>query len=200
MDQTQQEDSAVVPGQGVLPGLLDVMRIESAVLRKPEQELFCWEFVTNGGDRALAYQVAIDKSVDRLSAQKNAYKLLQKDEISDRITQISAIIQRKYEQQVIAYRLKGLTLDRGVLLTEDNKLKSLSEMTEDQRQIIDLEVKWVDGALRTIPVVASREKSAEALQKMMGMDKSKMEITGKDGKPVETTSSVTIYIPSNGRD
>jgi hypothetical protein len=194
-----QEDNAV-PGQGVLPGLMDVMRIESAVLRNPKQELFCWEFVTNGGDRALAYQVGIDAEADRLSAQKNAYKLLQKPEIVERITQISTIIQRKYEQQVIAYRLKGLTFDRGNLLTADNKLKSLSEMTEDERQIIDLEVKWVDGALRTIPVVASREKSAEALQKMMGMDKSKLEVTGKDGRPVETNSSVTIYIPSNGRD
>lgn len=181
MEQTQ-ENNAVVPGQGVLPGLLDVMRIESAVLKKPAQEEFCWEFVTNGGDRGRAFQVAIDPSCDRLQAQKNAHLLLKKEEISRRVMEISSIIQRKYEQKVISYRMKGMTLDRNELLNEDGKcLKTLKEMTEEQRQIVDLEVRWVDGALRTIPVVASKEKSAEALQKMFGLNKDSLAVTGPGG-------------------
>lgn len=184
----------MVPGQGVLPGLLDVMKIESAVLRKPEQESFCWELVTNNGDRGRAYQVAINPECDRVTAQKRASDLMKKPEITGRVAQISSIIQRKYEQSVISYRLKGLTLDRGEMVDGDGKLKSLAELTEEQRQVVDLEVKWVDGGLRTIPVVASREKSADALQKMFGMNKDSLAVTGKDGAPLNPPAPVGILV------
>lgn len=178
-------DDISVPGQAVLPALLEIMQIESARLKKPEQEAFCWEYVTNGGNGGKAYQATISCDCDKLRAQKNASALLKKTEISGRITEISGIIQRKYEQEVIAYRVKGLTLDRKSLVDKDGKIKTLNDMTDDQRSIVDLEVRWVDGALRTIPVIASRDKSADALQKMFAMNKDSLTLTGKGGGPVE---------------
>lgn len=178
-------DITEVSGQATLPGFEALVQVEAAILPKPEQELFCVKFVEFGGDRARAYQAAIDPTASRLQAQKNSCKLLKKEELRRRIAELSTVFRNRVINDVIAYRTVGLKLDRVAFLDEHGKLKPLSELTDEQRMILDIETRWVDGAVRTIPVVTSREKSAEALQKIMAMDKSVVSVTGKDGGPIE---------------
>ena len=189
-----------VPGQGVLPGFEEVLRIESAVLKKPEQEAFCWEYVTNGGKGGPAYLATIKSDVTMLRAQKNASDLLKKSEVAGRIKEISSIIQRKYEREVLAHCVRAINFDPAKLFRENGGLIQVHELPESDRIGVGIEAKIVDGCLRYIPVFPSPEKARDALQKIFGMNKERTEVTGKDGKPIETNNAVTIYIPANGRD
>lgn len=171
-----------VPGQAVLPGFEEVLRIESAVLKKPEQERFCWEFVTNGGKAGPAYQVAINPESELLNAQKRASELLKKPEIAGRIKDISSIIQRKYEHEVLGSCLKAMNFDPGVYFDAKGYAKGIHALPENTRRGVGLEAKMVDGCLVYLPVFPSPEKARDALAKMFGMNKDKTEVSvGVDG-------------------
>lgn len=199
MEEQTTTSEQTVPGQGVLPGMQSILEIESAVLPKPEQERFCWEFVTNGGKPGPAYKKAINQEASDDNARSYACKLLKKDNIKQRVLEIASIIQRKYEQEVLSYRLKGLTLDRAEMLTPEGNLKAFSDLTEEQRQILDVEFRLIDGEFKAMPILVSKDGSAAALQRMFAMNKENLALTGKDGTPLPA-SSVTIYLPANGRD
>jgi hypothetical protein len=193
-----------IPGQAVLPGFEDVLGIESARLKNPKQERFCWEFVTNGGKTGQAYQVAINPDSDLLNAQKRASDLLKNPEISGRVREIAAIIQRKYEREVIASAVRALTFDPASCFKGDGAVRRVHEMEERERIGIGLESRLVDGCLHYVPVFPSPEKARADLAKMFGMFKDrgeiKAELVGRGGGPIQTESAVKIYIPDNGRD
>ena len=188
----------------MLPGFEQILGVESARLKKPEQERFCWEYVTNGGKTGQAYQVAINPDSDLLNAQKRASDLLKKPEISGRVKEIAAIIQRKYEQEVIASAIRALNLDPAIYFKQSGSVKRVHEMAEHERIGIGLEARIVDGCLTYLPVFPSPEKARNDLAKIFGMNKErgeiKAELVGRGGGPIQTESVVRIYIPDNGRD
>jgi hypothetical protein len=183
-----QHSTTAVPGQMVFSGFEEILKVESSRLSKPEQEEFCWEYVTNGGKPGPAYQATINRDATNENARSYACKLLKKDNISQRIKEIVGIVQRKYEHEVLAFRIKGLNLDPKVYFNADGSAKKIVDLPEEHRQGVGLEARYVDGAMRYLPVFPSPEKSAEALQKMFGMNKDKMEVTGKDGEPLSGDS------------
>jgi hypothetical protein len=178
------DENKGVPGQAVLPGFDMVLQIESARLAKPDQERFCWEYVTNGGKSGLAYQTAINPECNADNARKRASDLLKKQDITGRIREIVSIIQRKYEHEVIAFRLRTLNFDPKAYFEENGNIKKVVDMDDAMRVGVGLEAKFVEGALRYLPVFPQPEKAADALQKMLGLDKIKAEISGKDGGAV----------------
>ena len=100
----------------------------------------------------------------------------------------------------MAYRIRALNLDPGTFFQRNGKVRRVHELTESERLGIGLEAKIVDGELHYLPVFPSPEKSADALQKMFGMNKEKTEVSGPNGGPIKTENVVKIYIPDNGRD
>ena len=188
---SESSEQQFVPGQGVLPGFEEVLRIESQRLDNPGQERFCWEYVTNGGKAGPAYQVAINPNSSLLNAQKRASELLKKPEITGRIKEIAAIIQRKYEHEVIASSLRALNFDPKVYLTDSGSARGVHELEEHARRGIGLEARVVDGKIMYLPVFPSPEKARDALQKMFGMEKVRSEVSGPGGGPIPHAHAVT---------
>lgn len=173
-----------VSGQVVLPGFEDILECEARALKKPEHELFCAKYVEFGFDSAKAYQVAINPAVtDRLSAQKNAHKLLKTGEIKRRITEISAVYRNRSINEVLAFNKRALNFAPADLYDDKGCMKPLKDLPPGT----GVEAKIVDGCLRYLPVFPSPEKARDSMAKIMGIEKHLMELTGKDGKPIEHT-------------
>jgi hypothetical protein len=192
-------DRTVPSGQLVLHDFTEIIGYESSTLKKPRNELFCVAFVENGGHAAKAYQKAINPESSDEQARKNAHKLLKKDDIRRRITELSAVIRNRTINDLIDFRLRGMKFDPAKYLSNKGAIK-IHTLQEEDRIGIGLESKLVDGTLYYLPVFPSPEKSADALQKMMGLDKTMMEHSGKNGGPIQTEDVIKIYIPDNGRD
>lgn len=193
-----------VPGQGVLPELAETLGYEAIVL-KPACERFCWEYVLRGDSPAAAYEVAFpDPKRSREQARKNAHKMLQKEDVRSRIAQIRAELKQRYActaDDLLRYHGMALKMDRREFLDEKGALKPLDLLDSEQAAIIDIKAVPVNGGGRVMVYeIPDRYKSAQELAKILGLSKDKVELTGKDGGPVETSSSVTIYIPDNGRN
>lgn len=179
-------DRTAPSGQMVLHEFDAIMGYESAVLSNPKQEMFCVHFVNNGGQPGPAYKKAFDADCSDLQASKNAHKLLKKGEIRRRINELSAVIRNRTINDLIDFRLKALKFDPSKYFDEQGQKLPIHKVSEEYRIGVGLESRVVDGCLVYAPVFPSPEKSADALQKMLGLEKTKMELTGKDGKPIET--------------
>ena len=101
-----------------------------------------------------------------------------------RIKDIATIIQRKYEHEVLGSCLKAMNFDPGVYFDAKGYAKGIHALPEGARRGVGLEAKIVDGSLVYLPVFPSPEKARDSLAKMFGMNKDRMELTGKDGAPV----------------
>lgn len=191
-----------VPGQAVIPGMQDAVGYDSAVL-EPWQESFCWEYVCNGGHGQEAYLKAKPR-VKESTARVEASKLLTLPAITNRISEIQAENRRRWmvtADDLIEYHGRVMKTDRRLFVKENGERIKLHEMSDDLAAIVDLETTYnKDAGIVLLPVIASRQKAADSLARIMGMDKSKMELTGKDGGKIEMESAVRIYIPENGRD
>ena len=171
-------------GQMVLDDFEAVMGYQTATLQKPKQERFCEAFVANGGCGGAAYKQTINPKSTDLNAQKRASDLLKKPEISGRIKQLSSLIRNRAMNDLVAYRLKALNFDPAKYTGKSGAIR-IEDVPAADRLGIGLESKIVDGCLYYLPVFPSPERSADALQKIMGLDKSKVEMTGKDGGPID---------------
>lgn len=174
-------------GQAVLPGFQDIIDCEAAALRKPEHEKFCVKYVELLADSAKAWQAAIDPDCSRLQAQKNAHKLLKTGEIKRRIAEISAVMRNRSIYEVIAFQRKAMNFTPADLFNKSGKMLALKDLPPGT----GVEARIVDGTLRYLPVFPDPQKAAESLSKMMGIEKQLVELTGKDGKPIETISAIT---------
>ncbi len=187
-------------GQMVLHDFRAIIGYETATLRKHRNERFCVAFVANGGHPGKAYQSAINPDASDEQARKNASKLLKKDDIRRRITELSAVVRNRTLNDLIDFRLKGLRFDPSKYFDAAGNRRKIHDIEDEHRIGIGLESRVVEGCIVYVPVFPSPEKSADALQKIMGLDKNRMELTGKDGGALESNATVTIYIPANGRD
>lgn len=183
-------DKTEISGQAVLPGFQEIIDCEAAALRKPEHERFCVKFVEEGGDSAKAWQAAIDPACARLQAQKNAHKLLKNEEIRRRIAEISAVFRNRSINEVIAFQRRALSFSPADLYDEKGRMLDLKDLPPGT----GVEARIVDGCLRYLPVFPSPQKAAESLAKMMGVEKQLVELTGKDGGPVEVKGIEVSFV------
>lgn len=198
------ESHSAVPGQVTLPGMAEEMGYE-AILLKPAQERFCWEYVLRGDNATRAYMVANGEQ-DAVKARKNASKLMQNSDILRRIVEVRAELKRKYSataDDLIQYHTKVLKISRDEFLDPvTRKPLPLEDIAPEAMSILefDIERDTKFNSQHVVFKVPTRHQSAVELARVLGMHKEKFEMTGRDGGPIETASAVTIYIPANGRD
>ncbi len=201
------EKNAGVTGQVVLPTLEDELGYEVIEL-KPVQERFCWEYVMRGDNGSAAYKVIKPKVKDS-TARVEASKLLTIPAVCKRIEQIKEEQRRRFQvtaDDLLTYHGKVLKVDRREFVDmspHSSRLapKRLDEIDDDAASILEFETqKDSEGTIHVLFRVPSRHQSAVELAKILGMNKERREISGPDGKPIETESKVSIYIPDNGRD
>lgn len=192
-----------LPGQQILPGFKEAMRVDAHSL-KPFDEEFCQLYVELG-DAGKAYQqVALkfkDKEVERLRAQKNASAMLKKPEIIGRVGQYQAVTRAAVQSEVIGFKLSAMRFDPAVMFDEDTRRqRKVTDLTPEQRKCVGLEAKLHDGCVVYLPVFPDKQKESQDLMRMCGLDKQMVELTGKDGGAIKSDAVVTFYIPGNGRD
>lgn len=107
-------------------------------------------------------------------------------------------------------------------LTKPNIQEYIHELQKELQEKTKIKVEWVVNELvdtyercrQKVAVLdnlghetgewkfeaSSSIKCLELLGKHIGMFKDKVELTGKDGKELQTQSNIVVYIPDNGRD
>lgn len=180
-----------VPGQAVLHGMQEVMGYDTIKL-SGDQERFCWEYVENGGNGRRAWKAVKPETADA-SADVAASRLLRSVKVQKRLEEIRHDLRCKYSvtaDDLVAYHGRVMKIDRREFFKEDGSRYRIQELPSHLASIVDLDTTFSkDAGIVMMPVVASRQKSADSLARMMGLDKAKLELTGKDGGPVESVSA-----------
>lgn len=162
-----------VPGQVVLPELVDELGYESAAL-PPKHERFCQEFILNGGLQVAAYLKAFP-GVSKKAAAANACRLLRSDAVKARIAQLKAELQRRYAvsaDSVVFHLSQVLNVDRAEFLDEKGGVKPLAEISTEALKILDLDfVTDRHGTQRPVYRLPRRLDAVAVLARIMGLDK-----------------------------
>lgn len=217
--------STEVPGQIVLPDLVEELGFESAAL-PPKQEAFCWEYILRNSSKTDAYQAAFP-NVSRKSAAVNAIRLLKDEAVQARITQIKAELQRRYAvsaDSLVFHLSQILNVDRAEFLDEAGNVRSIKDIPTEAKRILDLDfVTDRHGNQKPVYKLPKRLDAVTVLARIMGLDKNPVRPVGDDGtdqvtriervivEPGEfvksgsvmgtnSRSSINFYIPDNGRD
>lgn len=167
-----------VPGQAVLPDMQGVLGYDSAEL-PAWQERFCWEYVENGDVGYKAYLVAKPR-VQENTARVEASKLLTSPNILARIAAIRKELRARYAvtaEDLIEHHGRVLKIDRRRFFKENGARIPIHELDHELASIVDLDSTFSkDFGIVMLPVVASREKSKDALARIMGLDKSSLTV------------------------
>lgn len=168
-----------VSGQVVLPEMQNEVGYESAEL-EPWKERFCWEYVENGGVGYKAYLVAKPKVQDN-TARVEASKLLTSPNIVTRIAAIRKELRERYAvtaDDLLEHHGRVLKIDRRRYFKENGTRIPIHELDHELASIVDLDSTFSkEYGIVMLPVVASREKSKEAMARILGLDKSSATVT-----------------------
>lgn len=171
-----------VPGQAVLPEMQTAIGYDSAEL-EPWQERFCWEYVENGGIGYKAYLVARPKVKDT-TARVESSKLLNPLTSPNIVARIAAIrkeLRERYAitaEDLIEHHGRVMKIDRRRFFKENGTRIPIHELDHELASIVDLDSTFSkDYGIVMLPVVASREKSKEAMARILGLDKSSATVT-----------------------
>ncbi len=206
-----------VPGQIVLPDLVDELGFESAKL-PPKQEAFCWEYILRNSSKTDAYLAAYP-NVSRKSAAVNAIRLLKDEAVQARIEQIKAELQRRYSvsaDSIVFHLSQILNVDRAEFLNEAGNVRPINEIPTEAKRILDLDF-TVDreGNQKAVYRLPKRLDAVVELSKIMGLVKNPVKPVEGDGSTtgiqVEFVqpgngiqagdhARVNFYIPENHRD
>jgi len=163
-----------VPGQAVLPELQKEVGYDSAVF-DDWREQFCWEYVENGSVAYKAYLVA-RPSVKDTTARVEASKLLTSPNIVARIASIRKELRERYAvtaDDLLEHHGRVLKIDRRRFFSENGSRIPIHELDHELASIVDLDATFCKNlGIVMLPVVASREKSKEAMARILGLDKS----------------------------
>lgn len=207
-------DPTALPGQTVLPGMQQEVGYESAVLDS-WMEQFCWRRAVLSIEPAYKSYLAVKPRVKEATARVESSKLLTLPNIIDRIEAIKCENRERYQlsaDDVMLYFGKIAKIDRRRFLDpqDQNKILRLADLDDELASICDFQqivIKSQDGEevvyeTAVMPVVPNRAKGYEGMARILGLDKSKVELTGKDGGAIESNGNVQVsfYIPNNGRD
>lgn len=184
-----------VTGQGVIPGLQETMGCDAVSPKlSAKHEAFCWEYIACYGNGTKAY-LRVYPGVKESTARANASKLLADTNIKARNQEIlqersnrHAIIQ----DRVIEYHQNVMMLDRLDLLDpQTGRVKPIELLPPEARDVIEIEQVSAKGGIRTLLKIPTRHSSAQELAKVLGMNKEAMELTGKDGEPLNAASTTS---------
>lgn len=187
----ENNSTSQVPGQVVLDGMAEEMGYEAIVL-KPVQERFCWEYVLHGDNASAAYR-KVKPSVKETTARVEGSKLLTNPDVVTRIAQIRDELNRRYAvtaDDVLQYHGKVLKMDRAEFVEiEDGgapTLKPIDRLDQEAATIVELTglIELKNGKTFVGYQVPSRGTSAVELAKILGMNKERKEISGPDGGPI----------------
>jgi hypothetical protein len=173
-----------------LPGqqpLFEDMGYEAITL-KPQVERFCQKFVLQGCCNAKRAYMAVYPSTTERSAETSSSRLLINDEVKQRVKQIQAEWRRRLEAKVLSYHDNVLSVNRRGLLDENGICKPLDQWGEDEISILEFEQVSAKNGVRTLLKIPTRHQSAVELARISGMHKDKVEMTGANGGPIETTT------------
>jgi phage terminase small subunit len=193
-------DVPKITGQVTLPDLEHELGYSAIKHLSPANELFCQEYILNGANAPLAYQIANPKSSGK-SAMANSYRLLKTEKIQQRIIELQEELQRRYAvetQAVVRLLSMSMSVDRRQFVDlETGEPLDLHLLPPEAASITDIEfVLDRHGTKHVLPVVVTRTKAAEALAKVMGLTNERVEIS--DNRRID--SNIRFYIPDNGRD
>lgn len=150
---------------------------------KPWEERFCWKYVEIGV-ATQAYQAVKPKSTYGTARAESA-RLLAKPSIKARIAEVQEEIGREARALVMGYHRTVMTTDRIDLLNKVRTAQSYDDLDDEARAILEFEQVSSKDGVRTLLKVPTRHQSAVELARITGMHKDKMELTGKDGGPLE---------------
>jgi hypothetical protein len=85
----------------------------------------------------------------------------------------------------MGYHRTVMTTDRIDLLNKVRTAQSYDDLDDEARAILEFEQVSSKDGVRTLLKVPTRHQSAVELARITGMHKDKMELTGKDGGPLE---------------
>ena len=179
-------------GQTVLPGMQQEVGYESTVLEGWLEE-FCWRRVMESHEPAYKSYLAVKPKVKEATARVESSKLLTLPNIIGRIDAIRRENSKRWQitaDDLVQYHAKVMKIDRRKFFDESGRRKALQDLDDDLAAIVDLDTSVSkEYGIQLVPVIAQRQKSADALSRMMGLDKAKLELTGKDGGPVESVTA-----------
>jgi phage terminase small subunit len=178
-----------VSGQGVIPGLQATMGCDAVSPKlSAKHEAFCWEYIATCGNGTQAY-LRVYPGVTERTARVNASRLLTNADIKARVEEILQERRNRHallQDKVIEYHRSVMMLDRFELLDPDTgRVKRLDDLPPEAREVIEIEQVSAKDGVRTLLKVPTRHSSAQELARVLGMNKESMELTGKDGGPVE---------------
>ncbi len=142
--------STNIPGQAVLPELVETFRYDTIGNLTSQQEKFCREYVLRGNNLLAAYRAAYTKSKP-VSANANAWRLLRAEHIQKRIAEIKEEMQRKFH--VDASRIVGLLsmtafMDRRQFVDETGKPLDFHMLDSEAASAPATSIWWMDAATR----------------------------------------------------
>lgn len=110
---------------------------------------------------------------------------------------IRAGYSEKTANRIASQNLSKLVIQEKIELLKQN----LAENVEITPQTVVEEIAKIGFADISKYIKASDKiKALELLGKYLGMFTDKMELSGVDGNPIQTETTVQIYLPNNGRD
>lgn len=181
-----------VPGQTVLPGMQQEVGYDSCKL-EPWLEEFCWRRVNESHEPAYRSYMAVKPKVKEATARVESSKLLTLPNITARIDAIKQENRRRWQvsaDDLMQYHAKVLKIDRRMFFDDKGRRLALKDLNDDLASIVDLDTSVTkEYGIQLVPVIPARHRSADSLSRMMGLDKSKLELTGKDGGPVESVTA-----------
>lgn len=178
-------------GQLVMPSMRKALgRASASAKLSGKVDEFCWQYVENFGNGLAAYK-AVNPDVTAASAKVRASKLLTLDNVKARIAELRAARNSRHallQDRVIDYHEKVMSVNRLELLDRTGCV-DLSMLPEGAADILEVEQVSSKDGVRTLIKVPTRHQSAVELGRILGMHKDKVELTGKNGGPVESVTA-----------
>lgn len=188
-----------VPGQYVLPDMVEELGYVANSTLTSKHELFCWEFVRSG-DAQASYAKAYS-GCKQSTANTNGCRLSNTAPIKVRIAEIRAELSRRYNldaQALIQILSESILHDKRDFLDRETGVPlELHQLDSQAARLVDLEI-VVDrhGTRRAIYKTPRLLDTIGELAKIVGLYKQTLDIHGGNG----ATSNVNFYLPDNGRD
>lgn len=195
VDLLDEADSSV-SGQHVLPTLRkELGRAATTDKIPPRVEVFCWNYAdptrrTTFANGTAAYMAA-NPDVKADSARARAAKLLAMDSVKARIAEIRYDLNQRNElaaDLVMSQHIRVLMMDQ-VSLLDTLRRGDYESVPEDVRDLLEVEQVSSKDGVRLLVNLPPKHPSRVEVAKILSMTKDRLEITGRDGGPVESITA-----------
>lgn len=167
-----------------------------------KQERFAQKYVELG-NATEAYRQSYDaENMAPETINNEAYVLLQHPEVAARIEKLEDLRRKRHEvtiDRVVSEYSKLAFLDIRKAFTEDGDLKSIVTIDDDTAAAIagvEFEEVFEQDGRKRVHVgrihklkLSDKKGALDSLSKFLGMFTEKLELTGKDGKPIEISDA-----------